>query len=132
MVAKHKPPLGPRGKWNAEFAKLLLPAKPSRKERRAKKKPKPGFVNYAKYIQSKGWKAISLAAMRRAGFRCERCGRSDTLSTRHKTYGRLGCELPADVEVLCKCCHDDTHVGDVLGVSPDAFLDAMLKRDRLA
>lgn len=53
--------------------------------------------------------------IKRAGGRCEmvigefRCPTTEKLTVHHKTYSRLGKELPIDVVVLCKSCHDRHH-----------------------
>ena len=43
------------------------------------------------------------------GFKCERCGSKKDLQVHHKTYKRKGHELPGDVELLCKTCHEKEH-----------------------
>lgn len=48
-------------------------------------------------------------ALRRAGYRCERCGERGEFHIHHKTYERFGHELPSDVEVLCLACHGAQH-----------------------
>jgi len=69
--------------------------------------------NYQKYLLTSHWKdfAFSIKAQRR---QCERCGCNreqsleryrQNLHIHHKTYERVGCELPSDVEVLCFACH---------------------------
>ena len=46
----------------------------------------------------------------RADHKCESCGqRGDVLDVHHKTYERLGFELPEDLEVLCRTCHEVRH-----------------------
>lgn len=67
------------------------------------------MVNYTEYIKSPEWKAKSLAAKERAGFRCQVCNRSASetiLDAHHRTYERLGNERDDDIVVLCADCHE--------------------------
>jgi hypothetical protein len=66
-------------------------------------------VEYEDYIKSSAWRERSRAAKARAGWRCQICNRpSDevALHAHHRTYERLGKELPEDLTVLCVDCHD--------------------------
>lgn len=64
---------------------------------------------YKAYLKSPRWKAKSEQCIQRAGYRCERCkrlrGDKVTLQAHHKTYERLGRELPEDLECVCTDCH---------------------------
>jgi len=64
---------------------------------------------HRRYMRSPAWKARRLAAIKRAGWRCETCGRVDFDERRyqvhHRSYDRLGCEAPRDLLALCKQCH---------------------------
>lgn len=62
-------------------------------------------VDYRRYIRSASWKRKAAKIRRRAGYRCERCGRALPLDVHHITYKRLGYELPSDLAALCKRCH---------------------------
>lgn len=65
-------------------------------------------VNYKAYIRSKVWKKKAEAAKIRAGNRCQLCNRPRSevqLEAHHRTYERLGNELPGDITVLCRDCH---------------------------
>lgn len=65
--------------------------------------------NYATYIRSEEWAAKANAAKKRAGYRCQVCNRSSkevVLDAHHRTYERLGNELPSDITVLCRDCHE--------------------------
>jgi 5-methylcytosine-specific restriction endonuclease McrA len=66
----------------------------------------PGFVDYQAYIHSPEWKAKSLDAKERAGYRCQVCNSPDRLETHHRTYVNLGHEKPEDLTVLCHKHHD--------------------------
>ena len=66
-------------------------------------------IDYYKYIESLEWKTKADAAKERAGHRCQICNRPSieiTLDAHHRTYERLGNELPEDITVLCRNCHE--------------------------
>jgi 5-methylcytosine-specific restriction endonuclease McrA len=64
---------------------------------------------YAGYLRSPYWRAVRRRALVAAGYRCQRCPAVRDLQVHHLTYERLGCEQPADVEVLCDSCHAAAH-----------------------
>ncbi len=66
-------------------------------------------VAYEKYIQSPEWRIRADMAKYRAGFLCQSCGKTSDLQAHHRTYERLGHELPDDIEVLCSECHKARH-----------------------
>ena len=69
-------------------------------------------VSYAEYIDSAEWKAKAKEAKKRAGYRCQICNKAGdnlTLNAHHRTYKRLGNELPMDITVLCRDCHAKFH-----------------------
>lgn len=66
-------------------------------------------VNYNKYIQTEEWRQRAEAAKQRVGNRCQLCNRPSPrviLEAHHRTYERLGNELPEDLTVLCRSCHE--------------------------
>jgi hypothetical protein len=66
-------------------------------------------VDYYEYIQSPEWKRKADEAKRAVGYRCQICNRHKsevTLDAHHRTYERLGHELPQDITVLCRDCHE--------------------------
>ena len=67
---------------------------------------------YLKYLQSLEWKVIRQRMLDHVGNKCQRCGRSGPkLEVHHKSYTNLGHEvIPEDLEVLCRDCHEGTHV----------------------
>lgn len=65
--------------------------------------------SYREYLRSPYWRARRRQAIHAAGHRCHRCPASARLEVHHRTYLRLGCELPADLEVLCGDCHASAH-----------------------
>lgn len=62
-------------------------------------------ANYHSYLASLWWKEQRDKALEYAGYRCQLCNSPDELNVHHRTYERLGCELPQDLTVLCKTCH---------------------------
>ena len=66
---------------------------------------------YTKYINSASWNQSTqrLACIERARGRCELCGRKGK-QVHHKTYYRIGNELPEDLLYLCLDCHEYQHV----------------------
>ena len=70
------------------------------------------------YYRTPEWRAKASRAKIRAGNRCQACGRSGVqLEVHHNTYERLGQELPTDLVVLCRNCHQLYHDH---GALPDA------------
>jgi 5-methylcytosine-specific restriction endonuclease McrA len=61
------------------------------------------------YLRSDHWKRVRREALERAGNKCQRCSASGPLDVHHRTYKRLGGELPSDLQVLCRTCHDAVH-----------------------
>lgn len=64
--------------------------------------------NYEIYIQSSEWQKKSEEAKKRVFYRCQICNRHQDqvqLETHHRTYERLGVEIPEDLTVLCRDCH---------------------------
>lgn len=66
-------------------------------------------INYDDYIQSKDWRERADAAKERAGHRCQVCNSTGQLDAHHRTYERLGSELPEDITVMCRTCHTLFH-----------------------
>ncbi len=81
----------------------------SHKNRHTPPQSKPK-INYEAYIQSADWKEKADAAKKRAGYRCQICNRGTSqvlqIEAHHRTYERLGEELPSDITVVCNECHD--------------------------
>ncbi len=66
-------------------------------------------LDYSTYIRSDEWRETATAAKVRADWRCQVCNRPSTdvtLDAHHRTYERLGHELPEDITVLCRDCHE--------------------------
>ena len=67
------------------------------------------FFNYKMYLLSSEWKRKADMAKISAGYRCQVCNSEDNgqihLQAHHRTYARVGHELPHDITVLCARCH---------------------------
>ncbi len=67
-------------------------------------------AEYRRYLRSVTWFVKRREALRRAGYRCGRCGApvtNDNAHVHHLTYERLGAELPEDLSVMCRECHPE-------------------------
>lgn len=64
---------------------------------------------YNLYLASREWNVLrELVAVRSDGI-CERCHHNKMDHVHHLTYERKYCELPEDLQAICKGCHDFTH-----------------------
>ena len=85
-------------------------------------------VEYDTYLRSPVWAAKRYEALSRAGDRCQLCNRGDNLDVHHRTYERFGGgEIPADLTVLCRRCHQLFHAVN----RPSRDLERARHRDRL-
>ena len=66
-------------------------------------------MNYDDYLQTEGWKEKRREALKYWDYKCALCFSNETLNVHHRTYCRLGSELPNDVIVLCEICHIKHH-----------------------
>lgn len=65
---------------------------------------------YEAYLRSSVWQAKRQLALTAAGHRCQLCNAAQRLDVHHRTYERFGGgELPGDLTVLCRPCHDHFH-----------------------
>lgn len=79
------------------------------------------FMTYAEYLQTDQWRATRDAAIARAGGQCALCDRTGlSLVVHHRSYERLGEELPEDLAVLHEECHEAFEAGRqlLLGAEP--------------
>jgi hypothetical protein len=65
--------------------------------------------DYHAYLLSPEWKSKRDAQIRDAGGRCQVCNSRYRLNCHHRTYERIGRELPEDLVVLCEVCHGIFH-----------------------
>jgi 5-methylcytosine-specific restriction endonuclease McrA len=74
-----------------------------------------GRADYAGYINSSAWASRRKAFLRQQGARCQGCDTpraelpEHCLHVHHRTYVRLGHELPEDLAALCLECHKKVH-----------------------
>ena len=61
------------------------------------------------YLASSAWKIRRDAAVDRDGGCCVICNSANDLQVHHRTYERLGSELPGDLTTLCGECHAHFH-----------------------
>jgi hypothetical protein len=66
-------------------------------------------MDYPKYLQTDHWQGVRKIALERASGRCCVCNSESRLDVHHRTYERRGYELPEDVIVLCRKCHEIFH-----------------------
>ena len=65
---------------------------------------------YSEYLESEEWAQKKKEILRRAGYRCRRCGAKGVkLHIHHETYVRLGNERMSDLTALCSKCHAEVH-----------------------
>lgn len=92
-----------------------LPQRKSTRTDYTPKKHKPGrqtnapVKDYKKYLLTPAWKKRADACKDRADYRCQVCNRGAGvvhLEAHHRTYERLGRELPGDLTALCEDCHE--------------------------
>ena len=70
------------------------------------------FMTYAEYLQTDHWRETRAAALECAGGRCALCDRTGLpLDVHHRTYQRIGEELPEDLAVLHNDCHEAYELG---------------------
>lgn len=63
---------------------------------------------YHYYLQSECWRAKS-AFITKTRIKCERCRVRPATQTHHLTYDRCGAELEADLQAICRPCHESAH-----------------------
>jgi len=68
-----------------------------------------GSREYRDYLESEEWQSKRLAAIARAGHRCQLCNSAGALEVHHRSYARLFDEAPMDLTVLCQECHHAHH-----------------------
>lgn len=73
-------------------------------------------VGYDEYLNSPEWRRKRRAAVEKAGGQCSRCRSKKNLTVHHVTYKRFGREKSRDLQVLCRPCHDDEHLANILGI----------------
>ena len=70
----------------------------------------PGWFDvYSNYLQSEEWQSRRILALERAEYWCQECRNAIATQVHHRTYARVGFELPDDLEALCAGCHKEKH-----------------------
>lgn len=116
----------------------IIPSVRAPREERAAafkaRKVKKSWPKYEDYLESWEWRQSRDAALRRAKWKCERCQSKRSLQVHHKSYERLGEELPEDLEVLCGPCHEGHHVEEWFQVAQiyTAVVSGCLAREKFA
>lgn len=64
---------------------------------------------YRDYLESTDWQALREEAIAHADGCCENCGSQRRLDVHHVHYRTLGDESLADLQVLCRSCHEELH-----------------------
>ena len=65
-------------------------------------------IRYNKvYYKSQQWLKIRELLIEWADHKCKKCGSGKNLQVHHKHYRTFGDEMPWDLIVLCKKCHED-------------------------
>jgi len=87
-----------------------------------------GHADYAAYLKSPEWQAAKARYRKsRRPQVCGLCGVDEGLHFHHRTYERVGQELPTDLALLCGDCHRMLHVlerrGDLEGLDFDGLVD---------
>ena len=85
---------------------------------RVKGDPKP-YNSYAEYLKSNHWIDFRRSVLKRRSKRARKVGKllrcyccetpTQNLELHHRTYKRIGRELPHDVEPVCRECHQRIH-----------------------
>lgn len=74
-------------------------------------------MEYQDYLATDEWRQRRAVAIDWARGACQLCNSpKKPLNVHHRTYDRLGAELPADLVVLCKDCHAKFHDKDECSV----------------
>ena len=71
--------------------------------------PLPYKTWYLQYLQTPEWRQRADAVKERFGGRCALCNSDKNLEAHHRTYERVGTELPDDLTALCADCHGTYH-----------------------
>jgi hypothetical protein len=81
----------------------------ARRRRLEPPEPPPYEEWYRQYLQTVEWRQRADATKARFGRRCALCNAEGTLEAHHRTYERVGNELPDDLTALCADCHAGYH-----------------------
>lgn len=87
----------------------------------------PLRMTYVEYITSSAWDLRRRQRLEKDEHCCQGCGSEIGLHVHHRTYERLGNELPDDIITVCEICHGFIHreqerTGGMLATVTDAAL----------
>ncbi len=89
------------------YKNIVLPVKHRKKvkgEKRLKRKA------YNDYLNSEAWKSLKRLLIQERGTKCQKCGKDGLrLDGHHLTYKRLFNEMPEDILLICRKCHEKIH-----------------------
>ncbi len=83
---------------------------------------------YQEYLATAEWRKRRRKMVNLFDGRCQLCNEGGVLNVHHRTYERLGCELDADLIVLCRKCHGIYHKTKKLSTDAAANRFAQLNR----
>ena len=71
----------------------------------------PRETPYERYLASPHWRYVRGLALRRDGYRCQRCRATRGLQVHHRTYRNMGHEQDhlEDLQTLCRRHHNQAH-----------------------
>ena len=97
--------------WNVDGTWVTDEQKKERREAYEEKRRQKygGYRNYHEYLTGEHWRQLSCKMCEEAGFKCRLCGGREVLQVHHRTYERIGREIPSDLFVVCKACHTLIH-----------------------
>jgi restriction endonuclease Mrr len=99
-----------RGIWRLTDAALLEQESPIAEDVAGPRLVELRAMPYDDYLQTPEWKRTRAAALVRADHECAiDPSHSGTLEVHHRNYERRGAELPSDLIVLCRACHQLHH-----------------------
>lgn len=71
-------------------------------------------VEYYSYLHSDEYRAKRFQALKRGGYRCQKCGTARNLRVHHISYATLGTDAEMDdLVTLCDKCHEEVHAVDL-------------------
>lgn len=93
----------------ARYAANELRWKQQEAEREAEREAyrRQWWKDYNAYLESSKWKQKRASVLKRAGGRCEACGKNKATEVHHRTYDHLYNEPLFDLFAICRSCHED-------------------------
>ena len=64
---------------------------------------------YRRYRKSRRWQTKRRTILKRAGYKCRKCGKRHATQVHHETYKRIGRERLRDLTAVCGRCHKRIH-----------------------